>query len=465
MTNSIRVPLLMLWVSFMCIPKLLATSSSSANCNAEFTFAFINDSNILFFNTSETYVSHVWTINGNSLYNNENGVLLYTTTTVPFEACLSIQTADGCTDNICLEVFRQSPNAFCAQNECIWPGDTNRDWRANQFDLLNLGLGHGQTGPQREFFPIEDNHIAWAPNTAADWDHWIDNTLNYKHLDCDGDGVVQEIDVEAILQNYKPDFDYSPSPTPGAVPVYLQFTNEVVQWNHSTMPSIELTAKLMVGTEELPVENLHGIALDFSYPYELMEAGAITLAQPQHSFMGYPNELLTVEYDLFNWGLGRYDIAVSRKATTGVSDFGNIFNLNFIVSGDIIGGLNEPVTSFEIAVERVKMVNANGDTITYALGDTARVAIVNSKLANAPIPDTNPVVDLFPNPVNHAFYLHTPNHIMQAMVLFDSQGRRLLQNNIGSNQAEVDVRHLKPGLYWVKVLIGDDWISRKMIVQ
>ena len=60
-------------------------------------------------------------------------------------------------------------------------------------------------GPAREEFPIADNPTAWAPNTSTDWDHWTNNSINYKHLDCDGDGAIGEDDVQAIIDNYRPD--------------------------------------------------------------------------------------------------------------------------------------------------------------------------------------------------------------------------------------------------------------------
>jgi len=464
MTNLIRSSLLFL-VSLSGAVHLMATSPPGGTCKADFSFAFLSDSTLIFFNTSTPYSSHTWTLEGSSLYNNNNGVLLYQPSTIPFEACLSIETADACLDTICLMISRESTEAFCVQNECVWPGDTNGDWKANQFDLLNLGLGYGQMGPAREEFPIADDPTAWAPNTSTDWDHWTNTSINYKHLDCDGDGAIGEDDVQAIIDNYRPDFSLETPSTPGAPPVFLKFTSEVVEWDYTTNEDIIFQAQVIVGSSENPISNLHGIALDFSHPEGLTEVGAITATPSENSPLGASDDLLAVKYDLLAMEIPRYDLAISRKATEGADGFGAIFDLSFIVSGDIIGGLNEPITAFEIALERVRMVDAEGDSLTFSIGVPATISIVNSKLADTTNPSEGSLVKLFPNPTNTAFELQAKNQDIQLLELFDSQGRKLRSRIIDSRRAVVDVQQLKTGLYWVRMQVGDEWIVKRLVIN
>lgn len=443
----------------------LAASPPAGDCKADFSFAFLNDTSLIFFNTSSPYIRHSWTMESTLLYNDDNGVLRYTPDMLPFEACLSIETADACLDTFCLMISRESTEAFCIQNECVWPGDTNGDWKANQFDLLNIGLGYGKTGPPREYFPIVDNPTAWAPNTSADWDDWTNSSINYKHLDCDGDGIVGDEDVQAIIDNYRPDFSLVTPSTPGAPPVLLQFTSDVVEWDNTSTDDIIFQAQVIVGNSATPVTNLHGIALDFSYPGGLVDLSSITATPSEDSPLGPSEDLLTVKYDLLNLNIPRYDLAISRKASAGANGFGAIFDLNFIVSGDIIGGLNEPVTAFEIALERVRMINAQGDSIAFSIGAPTTISIVNSKLANTNSPTEETTVRLFPNPANHSFELQAESQDINRLELFDSQGRRLQSRNIGARRASIDVHRLKMGLYWVRMQIGEEWVVRRLVVQ
>ena len=464
MTNLIRSSLLLL-MSLFWFTHAVAAAPPVGSCKADFSFAFLSDTTLIFFNTSTPHNSHFWTMEGSSFYNNNNGVLLYEPSTLPFEACLTIETADACRDTFCLLIDRESTNAFCVQNECVWPGDTNGDWKANQFDLLNIGLGYGKMGPPREEFPIEGNPTAWAPNTSTDWDDWTPNSVNYKHLDCDGDGTIGDDDVQAIIDNYRPDFSLVTPSTPDAPPVFLQFTNPVVEWDNTSNEDIEFQAQVFVGTSENPITNLHGIALDISHPEGIAGVGSITSVPSEDSPLGSPDNLLDVKYDLLTREIPRYDLAITRKAASGADGFGAIFDLNFIVSGDIIGGLNEPITAFEIALERVRMVDAQGDTIAFSIGDPATISIVNSKLANTADPADAGQVKLFPNPAKHAFMLQAKDQAIKQLELFDSQGRRIRSRIIESRRTSVDVEGLNTGLYWVRMQIGDKWVVRRLVVK
>ena len=172
-----------------------------------------------------------------------------------------------------------------------------------------------------------------------------------------------------------------------------------------------------------------------------------------------------MKYDLLTMEVPRYDLAISRKATDGADGFGAIFDLNFIVSGDIIGGLNEPITAFEIALERVRMVDAEGDSLTFSIGVPATISLVNSKLANTNDPGEASLVKLFPNPTNTAFQLQAQHQDIQLLELFDSQGRKLQSRVIESRRAVVDVQQLKTGLYWVRMQVGDDWIVKRLVIN
>lgn len=464
MTNLIRSSLFLLMSFFWSIQVVVATPPGG-NCKADFSFAFLSDTTLIFFNTSTPHNSHFWTLEDSSFYNNNNGVLLYEPSTLPFEACLTIETADACRDTFCLMVTRESTEAFCIQNECVWPGDTNGDWKANQFDLLNIGLGYGKMGPPREEFPIEGNPTAWAPNTSTDWDDWTVNSINYKHLDCDGDGTIGDDDVQAIIDNYRPDFSLVTPSTPGAPPVFLEFTNPIVEWDNTSNEDIVFQAQIFVGTSDNPITNLHGLALDISHPAGIAEVGSITSVPTEDSPLGPPEDLLNIKYDLLTREIPRYDLAITRKAASGADGFGAIFDLNFIVSGDIIGGLNEPITAFEIALERVQLIDAEGDSIAVSIGLPATISIVNSKLANTDDPEEARKVKLFPNPTRNAFELQAQDQDIKQLELFDSQGRRLRSRIIESRQTTVDVQGLNRGLYWVRMQIGDKWMIRRLVVN
>ena len=79
----------------------------------------------------------------------------------------------------------------------VSPGDANEDGVVNNYDLLPIGLTYGFTGPPR---PQQD--INWYAHYATPWPDTITGGINDDYSDCNGDGVVNINDVNAILQNY-----------------------------------------------------------------------------------------------------------------------------------------------------------------------------------------------------------------------------------------------------------------------
>ena len=56
-----------------------------------------------------------------------------------YEVCLTIQNEiEGCSSSFCLPVFTVGGSEICNFNDCVFPGDANKDGEVNIFDVLNL---------------------------------------------------------------------------------------------------------------------------------------------------------------------------------------------------------------------------------------------------------------------------------------------------------------------------------------
>jgi len=70
--------------------------------------------------------------------------------------------------------------------------------RVNIFDVLSLGIGFDKLGEIRP-----NANISPILQAAYDWDLATFFALNFKHIDCDGNGLVNADDYTAIDQNYQ----------------------------------------------------------------------------------------------------------------------------------------------------------------------------------------------------------------------------------------------------------------------
>jgi len=81
----------------------------------------------------------------------------------------------------------------------VWPGDVNRNGIVNNEDFALMGLYINETGPARS---ADHQNISWDPHPAEDWNGLHNNQINLKHFDCNGDGIIDSLDIEAIRTNY-----------------------------------------------------------------------------------------------------------------------------------------------------------------------------------------------------------------------------------------------------------------------
>lgn len=74
----------------------------------------------------------------------------------------------------------------------VYSGDANNDGACDIRDVLPLGRFFGQTGPARP-----GGSTTWGAQTATVW-----STPEATYADCDGNGVVNENDLDGIIANY-----------------------------------------------------------------------------------------------------------------------------------------------------------------------------------------------------------------------------------------------------------------------
>lgn len=81
--------------------------------------------------------------------------------------------------------------------EEVWLGDVNVDNLVYYIDLLLIGLGYGVFGL---VWVNQDNF--WSFVVVMNWDSIFVDGINYKYVDCNGDGIIDEVDCMVLMDNY-----------------------------------------------------------------------------------------------------------------------------------------------------------------------------------------------------------------------------------------------------------------------
>ena len=204
----------------------------------------------------------------------------------------------------------------------VWPGDTDDDTYVDNFDLLNIGLGYGQTGtPRNVITNVWNGYVTPLWNTATP----ISN-IDYRHADSDGDGIVSALDTIAILQNYASSYQRGGTSILGGIPI------QVGQDTGSIFPKYSLP--ILFGDLANPVTGLYGGAFSIAYDTSIIKVNSVSISFDT-TWTGTKNiDIITIQKNLPNDN--QVDAAFTRIDGNNVNGFGLIGQLNFTIKDDIL---------------------------------------------------------------------------------------------------------------------------------
>ncbi len=328
--------------------------------------------------------------------------------------------------NCCEDTNYETPS--CVVFEEIWPGDANHNGEADYDDLLSIGLAYGEEGPQR---PLQG--IDWSAHVGPNWPQvFVTNSLNYKFADCNGDGIINEGDVEAIEQNYGLSYA-EPVPVPSQEatqndpPIYLSLPPSI--------PNGPFEAEVMLGTEDLPVDGIYGLSFKVQFDPQVVMANSIDITF-DNSWLAAGGEVLSIDRTLEAEGL--IEIAVTRIDHTNVSGYGAMANFIGIID-DVLGK-----GEMQLNIIDVHALRADESPIPlYKL--PAQVEIPTS--VHTPSPADG--IKVFPNPTSDWLYFDLPKGVeIQRVRIYDAQGRLQLVSFDGKR---IDLGHLPKSMYFLQI--------------
>lgn len=346
--------------------------------------------------------------------------------------------------------FLATGSAICAglspasAQEKLWPGDVNNNGVVNVVDLLYLGQAYSIMGPART-----NPSTNWEPQDIIPWAQSFPNGTNYAFADCNGDGAVDDADLDSgIEDNFGETHgnllsDGFLNGTAGSAPqAGLAPSATIVQ------PGAQVEISLSLGDQGFPIPSFYGIALLLSYDNELLggdDAFEFEFEEEGNSWINTPK----IEYFFHDDDddPGKAQVAITRTDRQAQGPgFGQIGKFSIVIE-DIIVGLE--VDTFKLQVDSVLLIGEDFNTYPAVPGKAIILIARDSALVGASSGHSDSDVKIFPNPASGFFHIQCTAGLAE-LYLLDALGRTipLSIHSSGKHTYRADTSGLTPGLYW-----------------
>lgn len=336
--------------------------------------------------------------------------------------------------------------------DCVWPGDANHDGIANNFDVLALGIGNGISG-----FPRPNATNNWDGQYCPDWFLALASGPNLKHVDCDGNGVIDAADTIPLFLNYGLTHNRSSAPGQKFVDPELFFLLPT----DTALAGQEIEVPVYLGNSNLQVSNFYGIAFSVNYDNTIVEENTMHFA-PVNSFMGSAGDLLSFDYDLY--GESKLDAALTRIDRTTASGFGQIGTLSFAMKDDI-SGKDFLVRELALSFSDVRAIDNNENDVQFFY-DGGSLFVKQETSGIWEMGSGELEIAVYPNPAHDVVTVETKDKSrIQEIQLFDGVGKEILYRQTSGNKISLTLSNLAPGSYLVKVKSDNTEAIRKIFVH
>lgn len=345
-------------------------------------------------------------------------------------------------------------------NFAVYPGDTNNDSIVNVRDLLPIGIAFFQETLPRPFPPSTD----WAPQPAEGLDFLTlpVTSVNFAHIDADGNGFIDSLDSEIIALNYDSIAaeDLPPSYQPGLpatpVPPYcpylrLAFDRDTAVISDTFFLDIFLEG-FPKGTALPEPEGILGVAFSLKYdPANVKDS--LTRVFPD-TIVG---DLMFV-HATFNRAAasraipsGQIDFAAAGYGENALRSDRRLGRVAIIVEDMIFRTATAVPFSIGVVPSSVLMLNRD-EAFFFDCPHFADTIMLFDPASSAFEPRPEPAVPwfLYPNPARDACTIGGSQAPERAR-LFDVLGRELRKWMMPALGEDLGIGSLPPGMYFLEV--------------
>ncbi len=360
-----------------------------------------------------------------------------------------------------LVIFLCNSNATNLHAQNVWPGDANNNGIVNGVDFLYISTAYKASGEERTTATTD-----WVPQALPSlWSGNFPSGLNYAYADADGNGEIDEDDLEVVEENYGlthgtiiPD-NYSTGNAGSGPQVKLEIQNTDVKFGD------EVEVKIMMGDAGTPFNDFYGVNMKLSYNTEITDEDEEWDFKFLDNNWLDPNDDLDLEHLIVNDETsGTAEIAFARNNQTPITGFGEVASF-FIIIEDYVVGRAE-IDTLEIVIDSILTINENL-TSTITAPDTLSFEVTRktSNIASQIIKDN---INFYPNPASNSTSIRTPKNMeLESIELRNTLGNLIPIITTYPNREKVLVswNKIPTGMYFLSLQTKENLITKPLQIN
>ena len=367
-------------------------------------------------------------------------------------------------------------NLSYAQQD-VWPGDVDNNGIVDNIDMLYIGIAQGAVGPPRATIDS-----VWMEFSATSWGiSFPDTNLDYAYADCNGDGVVDDLDFNVVLLNL---YQVHGSVTSTVfVPGNPGTNPELFFVPNNTLPIFEtgdFVLPIHLGTAVQPATDFYGISFTIKFdplvinpstiiffPFDFFGTSALeTWISTSGDFFANSQDL-----SMLNPDPGTLEITIVKTDGNPISEGHGVIGTFFgIIEENVVNLINPNGNSVNsvLEIQDVRYINENLEN-TPTVYDTTEIIIIelDTTLLNNTTELLSDEITLYPNPADDLIFIQTPDIEVEQVIIMNQAGKVMYQraNIIQEETIEISTSHIPSGFYFVKLLTDKGLAVKKISIR
>lgn len=342
--------------------------------------------------------------------------------------------------NVWFLVLLLSSLAYTAQAQVltVWPGDANNNGIVNHVDLLMIGRGMGEAGQGRDTISI-----AWGPHfLQGGWPQSNPLFPDLGYADCDGSGLIDGFDVNAVEQNYGLTWGGSVDPdsntlvASGAPLIEIRMIPDSIILSGSTT----VQADIWVGGSGAIVDSLYGIAFTLTFDTTLVDTVNLNLDGGWINF-----DTSSIQVSRIDYIAGRIEFALTRvNRSNAVNGYGSIGNISIVMDDNI-----RVASTYELPINIIHAHALTESGASVYLSPVNDTLGINTALTP---PQSLPRIAVYPVPARSELRIRAEHLQNVELSIHDTQGKLILQQTHETlDTHQISVAGWPAGIYILEI--------------